>query len=651
MAVKFLTRKHLSTLPNSESKYEIDGINTSNSTVGICEKKYRYRGIARVLTKTHGDIFCQYTSDIVFAEGDMVEVSISMGIPSLIKKLSFGYDNGKSMYLDIYAKKDRVGAVDEEHESPDGVEQVSMNEVSYIADVPHRVFGLGMNGIDVRYECATLFSHSATKFEASKGKAAIVARNHHYVAPGGQDLLVDNDGSPFRARTTAKKSQEGNMLPLWQELSGDVKKALENMGILSISIPSKSFKLDELVKLDILFGDEEDLEKYALKIETVSHTYINRKLSISDEFSGDEIVVNKALLPSLGFPIESLKYSCGIANGADGKQTPILYIKAIMATGDIVEYSAGVKEEVTMSSLKIDLLERKVVSLGKNIEVFQSGKTILEYPISTSSRLFTDRYSPSIELNRGDKTIVNYRPIKERKIQHETEYEVDLKSGISTHLYVNVPVRVTTVVNDMLLLQKHKDLENQTVNYAISGKDGGDSLYFNMDLKKSIFLYQGNSRAGKSRLFLSPSYGAIETSDALQFKTKSLVLDTEITINKGVAVFEKGLQSSGKFIVQSDDIFLIAANTLQFGGRNIYAMSENNMFILYKQTFSVGCSEKIIREDKTTSLAPAIILGAVEARIQAEKALVYGASSVVAVAKDNATFGAEKTVLYGIEND
>ena len=648
MSLKFLTRKDLLALTSfTKNRYETDGINTTNSTIGVCKKKYPFRGIAHVLTKTHGDVYCYYPPEVNFLEGDTVEILISMGIPSIHRKVSYGFENGKALYLDIYSKDKRIGTVDEEHDVPQEVEKLSLNEVSYVSDVPHKVFALGLNGLDVRYESATLFSHSGTKVEVSRNKVAFIARNFQSIAPGGQDVLFDNNGSPFRTRTTTQKDDEGNMAPLWQELTGDIRSALKGIGISNIAIPSKIFNIDKAIKVDVLFGD--DISKYELNPKTVSHTYINRKLSVSNEASGEDIVVNKALLPTLGFSLDSIKYSCGIAIRNNGKEIPVLYIKAIMMSGDTVEYSAGVKEEVNVTSSKVTLLEDKAITLGKKTEIMQKGKTTLEYPVSTKSKIFSDVYSSSILLNKGDMTIMNYRPIKESRIQASVDYQVDQESEIKTYLQESVPVRVTTVVDDTLVLKKHKDLKNTEVKYSVVGQDAGDSLYFAMDLKKSTFIYKGESSAGDSSLFISPAYGKLETSGALYFKTKSAIIDAETIINKGLAVFKKGLYSDGKFTVQSDDIFLVAANTLQLGGNNVYTVAKNNIMSIYEKTCSISSSKRVVLEDRTTAVPGTLIMGETDVRFQGEKVLGYGASSIVMVAKLNATFGAEKTVLYGVD--
>ena len=70
---------------------------------------------------------------------------------------------------------------------------------------------------------------------------------------------------------------------------------------------------------------------------------------------------------------------------------------------------------------------------------------------------------------------------------------------------------------------------------------------------------------------------------------------------------------------------------------------------IYEKTCSISSSKRVVLEDRTTAVPGTLIMGETDVRFQGEKVLGYGASSIVMVAKLNATFGAEKTVLYGVD--
>lgn len=611
---------------------------------GICDTIYPDFHAAKIVSPVHGSFFVAYSSSSGIREGDLVAISVNNGVPVAVRTIRFGFTPEKILLLNLDPKKDEhhlstLKTEDVPWDESDA-EQMGLEPVTIKSLPGEKVFNVGLNGIKIGHTLVSLFSSARSKLSLSPDGFSLISKNIRLISQAGSMVSRTDSGKSYMSKTTLRKTDKG-LYGIMHSIDGDIDFAMKSLGISDIKIPGLKGGLSKFISIRIAMDFK--MSDYKSKVNLVTHSYKNRKLSIEGNGS-DGRNIHSDIKKMIQLEGDLEKYSCGIAK-VGGKDRPVTFFEAISINGDTFVFSAGESTIVHTDKTEITLGDTDITELGNKNSRTQGTEILMHFPISTFTAKTSMFYGTKTLLQYGDEVRINYRKINTVKINTRTEYDIDRESGIETREELISPVRVITSTSEVSSFAENENIDNKCEKTIDMDGESRDRLSIKPD--GTGLSYSSKHKGDNASLTVGVHGASIETSNDLMVRSRNSRFNTTLSIFTGKAQFDNGVSALKTFTVDANNIQLLSKGAINIQGEQISILSRLSIGIQYKNAFAIASTYSPIINNKPTQ--PLMVLfGSNSLGMQGENMNIQGAQSVSVTAVETASFGAKRTSISGL---
>ncbi len=625
------------------------------SFVATCVEVYPDFCMAKVESVIMGTRIIPYHPDSGIMAPSTVLVDVWSMVPRISRVLSLGYTPSKTIVMDfdVLDGESSKEYMYKQSSVPDwGPEQgdkLAHLPITVKHEEGEKVFNVLLSGLKLGYKKTTLFYNAQSRIELFKNTVEIIGISTSILSKAGiKKFVFDNDKEDAGyILENVYDRRDDVFFQTVREYKGNVSKAMsdEKLSINDIYPSEAASLISTAVYMFIVLDYEKD--DYDFKVSEVNHKYQNRTLEIIGSAKDADLLIHSKLKKKLKLTDKFLENKALLAT-IDGDDYPITYLKIITQKGDKYEYIVGDNFDIIRGkdvSLSIGP-KRENYFLGDKYEYVQGNINEQHYPVKLDSYHKYEYFGKSINIYKGDFKATYFRRQMNKMIFTMDEYEVDEKSGIETMRRLDSPMNIetmqarTTDFKDMKLAGS-KIFDIQTI------KDEDGIVTIMKDGTTIPFSVEMNKAGNKTSLMLMDESFMVEAKKNTNIKSENIMLDSKQTVTEGKLFVNDGLYVKGVYIVDAEDIIMLAKNYFMVDANNIMLNSHSGIQMLFSDSFYAQ-STATFDGNNADHVATGIQLTSNSFQAQADSVTIFGEENVSVTAKDTASFGAERTYIFGL---
>ena len=636
-------------LHNTDSTSEKGDYGQKKETIthayGVCVELYPLFNAAKTVSPKYGSIISSYSTEIGVKIGDLVEITIIAGIPSVTGLAKFGFSPKNVIKLNLNPNKDEapISTLQNEEVPWDEsvAEQIGMSPISIVSEMGEKIYNVGLNGIKIGHSMITMFS-KLSKISILENAVIIISKQIKIVTKGFGFIGGIRDKLGFKLETIYKEDEDGGLEGVVYEFKGNVSKAMSDIEMTKASIPGQHIDFSKLRLLTLII--DEKLEDYKALFGEVSHQYVNRQLTINNLDDKLDVPINRDFSSVLGNDLSKQKYRAGVVS-IKGEERPITYLKAVSLNGDIVEFSAGEANSVYWKRKDVSIKQSKKFDIGKEYIYSQDSSLFSQFPISERSTIMSTTYASHIRVVNGEESVINMGKKKDTLINLSTTFDEDEESNIETVSTFDCKKTITLGQEMIVKLEQEKEGVPAVFNFSLNG-DSEESI--SLSTRGAGLVYTSTKKGISAEARIGLSGIVLATPKNISISCKKGTFNSQIVTFKGRAYFTKGLFSNGDFVVKAKNVTMISEQNIFFKGVNISVLSDKIISATFGSTLSFVASSPPVVKNKTTTAA-VLYLTQNRALLNGERAVIQASDSMVVVATNALTMGAKHTSISGLQ--
>ena len=632
--------------------------NQMMSFVGSVTRIISEEGVCIVDSDYMGkDARIPYSPESGVREGGACLIGVFQNVPRIIGALNFGNEEMVSLDPTGGDTGEDFIKVTEATQTGD-YEKATGGPIGVRHKDGEKVLACDFSGIRAGIDHSIIFYEANSKVICTDGVATVAADNVINFSKGGQmSIECPEEGSSGSSATGAPlgissthtfelNDDHDEFTPIIVEYKGDVEKAMSNDEVTIGKLPSgDGISVSKFVYLFMILNS--DVDKFSRNVSTVSHEYVNRKLSV-DGGRGEDLTVNEKFKGVAGLSDDDLE-SFAIKGTIGGDDVAVVYLKGITIDGDIYEFNSGKSIRMHNSDKKsIELGYSKTYNAGRAEHYFQDNVRTIQHPISEDTLIYKEIFGLYINEIKGDTYNHSYRGIVNTLINTETIYEVDPSSDIETFDYVDSPVAVRKFTTFNEMFEENNDLSLDP--YKLSFFNTNEKqITFSMN-PASNFEYSCNTSNGNnSSVFMYGSGGFVyEAKNGFTNMISRFFHEkSDFNVFEGPSSFEE-IIVDGNMFVTATNIILNAEDYIVHDANSFFGAYEESMYASYKKFFYVASeADTIIDSSGRAKEKPMLYMSDSVSYLSGDTTVVYGGDAAYAFAVENAAFGAKVASFFG----
>jgi len=636
-------------IPSRDVSFENDGLFLDYSptlTIALCQEVYPDFCTAKISSYYLGTKIVKYKEDAGIRAGDDVVVEIASGVPTIIRKMEYGYIPENSLIVD-FGRNDGRFVYKNKNTPPWGEtegEHLSSRHCIVKHSPGEKFISVDIAALHIGHHVSRLFYGPNSRIEAFFDNINIISKSVFLESSIGRvevEEYEDGQGAIAVESFTTK----GNIKNFsTREFRGDVGGALREKDISFISDYGATAILDfsNIVYLFFVHGPG-SVEGYSQKGSIVSHEYINRELKISGEQADGGVTLNELTAKASLIPESSLDHSA-IVMRHNGEEFPVTYLRGVDALGNVFEFCAGVKHEVCMQKREVCIGSYNQISVADKNIITQGNTITTQYPVKNNTYSLNETFGVSIGSYKGDVVDTYYRRETVNRINKTEVYEVDDDSDIPCMCRSYVPTEekyqqsLSTVFQDMSAASK---IEEHTIF-----KEGEDSVIHRRDIQSALMDIQANIRGESFSLSFSPNHLSIQAGELFSIDAIALSVSAKNSIFQGKGIFTEGLYASGDFNISATNIYMEAERNIYFSSSKLFATMEYDLAFSFGKRLSMSCSGDVAAPNKNQGV---FLIDNDKVFMSTDNFYIYGEKAGAVFAKDQLSMGSKNTSISGLD--
>ena len=223
---------------NTDSQSTGDDYANKSKTIthsyGICTEIYPKHNATRVVSPKHGEILSSYLTELGLKKGDLVEITIIAGVPSVTNIVKFGFSPSKTILLNLSPKKDEKAiSVLKGDDVPWGEsegEKISLSPVVIDADMGEKVYNVGLNGIKIGHALLTIFS-KMSRIMVLENTILLVSKRIKMITKGFSLIGGVADKLGFKSESIYEENNSGGLDGVVFDFKGNISRSISDVNI------------------------------------------------------------------------------------------------------------------------------------------------------------------------------------------------------------------------------------------------------------------------------------------------------------------------------------------------------------------------------------------------------------------------------------